>query len=216
METRRPIRIYTVLLSVVVHTVAVGFAVIAPILATNELPEPRRITEFVVVHPVVPPQPQRPRAAQPLPRTSADAAPLEEPKSIEPERIAAAAEPFEAPDAVVTGVVSGGPGLIPEPTPPPPPPAAPPIRVGGAVRPPQKLVHVAPEYPDIARASRTSGIVILEAVIGEDGHVRDVRVLRSVPLLDDAAVRAVRQWQFAPTLLNGQPVARRDDGDRGV
>ena len=44
------------------------------------------------------------------------------------------------------------------------------------------------------------------AVIGEDGGVRDVRVLRSIPLLDAAAVEAVRQWGFTPTLLNGEPV----------
>jgi protein TonB len=50
------------------------------------------------------------------------------------------------------------------------------------------------------------GVVILEAVIGEDGTVQNVRVLRSKPLLDDAAVEAVRQWRFTPTLLNGQPV----------
>ena len=50
------------------------------------------------------------------------------------------------------------------------------------------------------------GIVILEAVISETGRVRDVRVLRSIPLLDNAAIDAVRQWQFTPTLLNGQPV----------
>jgi protein TonB len=48
--------------------------------------------------------------------------------------------------------------------------------------------------------------VVLEAVIGEDGRVRDVRVVRPVALLDQAAVEAVRQWRFTPTLLNGQPV----------
>jgi protein TonB len=50
------------------------------------------------------------------------------------------------------------------------------------------------------------GLVILEAVIAEDGSVRDIRVLRSVQLLDAAAVEAVREWRFTPTLLNGQPV----------
>jgi protein TonB len=55
-------------------------------------------------------------------------------------------------------------------------------------------------------AAGKDGIVILEAVIAENGTVRDVRVLRSIPLLDQAAVDAVRQWQFTPTLLNGQPV----------
>ena len=49
------------------------------------------------------------------------------------------------------------------------------------------------------------GIVIIEATIGPDGNVRDARILRSIPLLDDAALQAVRQWQFEPTLLNGVP-----------
>jgi protein TonB len=65
---------------------------------------------------------------------------------------------------------------------------------------------MAPRYPAIAQASRVEGVVILEAVIAEDGSVQDVRVLRSRPLLDDAAVEAVRQWRFTPTLLGGQPV----------
>jgi len=65
---------------------------------------------------------------------------------------------------------------------------------------------VAPRYPAIAQASRVEGVVILEAVIAEDGSVQDVRVLRSKPLLDDAAMEAVRQWRFTPTLLGGQPV----------
>jgi protein TonB len=68
------------------------------------------------------------------------------------------------------------------------------------------VVDVAPVYPPLARAARVEGIVILEAVIDEDGSVRDVRVLRSVQLLDAAASEAVRQWRFTPTLLNGQPV----------
>ena len=46
----------------------------------------------------------------------------------------------------------------------------------------------------------------MEAVIGEDGRVRDTRVLRSIPLLDEAALGAVRQWEYTPTLLNGAPV----------
>jgi periplasmic protein TonB len=49
-------------------------------------------------------------------------------------------------------------------------------------------------------------VVILEAVIGEDGEVRDVRVLRSIPLLDQAAIDAVQQWTFTPTLLNGERI----------
>jgi protein TonB len=58
----------------------------------------------------------------------------------------------------------------------------------------------------MAQAARVQGIVIVEATIGEDGHVINARILRSVPLLDQAAVEAVRQWQYTPTLLNGVPV----------
>jgi protein TonB len=50
------------------------------------------------------------------------------------------------------------------------------------------------------------GIVIIEAVIAEDGRVSNARILRSIPLLDQAALEAVRQWQFTPSFLNGQPV----------
>ena len=71
---------------------------------------------------------------------------------------------------------------------------------------PTKTRHVAPLYPPVALAARREGIVILEAVIAEDGSVRDVRVLRPVALLDQAAIDAVRQWRFTPTLLNGEAV----------
>jgi protein TonB len=104
---------------------------------------------------------------------------------------------------VIPGGVVGGDPLPPPPTPPPAPRQA--IRVSG-LQAPRKIRDVAPRYPAIAQASRVEGTVILEAVIAEDGSVQDVRVLRSKPLLDDAAVEAVRQWRFTPTLLGGQPV----------
>ena len=63
-----------------------------------------------------------------------------------------------------------------------------------------------PVYPPIAQAARVQGIVIIEATIGADGRVVNARILRSVPLLDQAALDAVRQWQYTPTLLNGVPV----------
>ena len=62
-------------------------------------------------------------------------------------------------------------------------------------------------YPAIAQSARVQGNVVLEATIGTDGRVRDVRVMQSIPLLDLAAINAVRQWEFEPTLLNGQPTA---------
>ena len=81
-----------------------------------------------------------------------------------------------------------------------------PIRAGGGISPPKKVKHVDPLYPDMAKAARIRGIVILEAVIDAQGRVRNVHVLRSVPLLDDAAVAAVQRWEYEPTLLNGLPV----------
>jgi TonB family protein len=90
--------------------------------------------------------------------------------------------------------------------PPPPPPPAAPVRVGGSIPQPIKLRDVKPAYPPIAQSARVQGVVIIEATIGTDGSVQDARVLRSIPLLDAAAVDAVKQWQFTPTLLNGVPV----------
>jgi protein TonB len=62
-------------------------------------------------------------------------------------------------------------------------------------------------YPSIALQAKVGGTVVLEATIGRTGVVTDVRVLRSVPLLDAAAVAAVQQWRYEPTRLNGEPVA---------
>jgi protein TonB len=81
-----------------------------------------------------------------------------------------------------------------------------PVRPGAGIRAPQKLREVNPVYPPIAQAAGIQGIVIIEATISTDGRVVDARVLRSVPLLDQAALAAVRQWEYTPTMLNGVPV----------
>ena len=80
-------------------------------------------------------------------------------------------------------------------------------RLGGDIQPPTKVKDAAPIYPAIARAARVEGLVIIEATISVNGKVQDVRILRSIPLLDAAALDAVRQWQYTPTRLNGTPVA---------
>ncbi len=98
----------------------------------------------------------------------------------------------------VVGGVVGGRGEAP------PPVQA--VRVGGQVKEPKKLKHVPPVYPPIARQARVQGAVILEVLVAPTGRVRDVRVVRGHPLLDAAAIDAVRQWAYTPTLLNGVPV----------
>jgi TonB family protein len=81
-----------------------------------------------------------------------------------------------------------------------------PLRVGGHIKPPSKTKDVKPVYPAVAQAARVGGEVTIEATIGPDGKVVDAKVVRSVPLLDQAALDAVRQWEYTPTLLNGVPV----------
>jgi TonB family protein len=80
------------------------------------------------------------------------------------------------------------------------------VRIGGNIAPPTKIKDVRPLYPDDARAARVQGVVILEARLEPDGTVSDVRVLRSIPLLDEAAIDAVRQWEFTPTMIDGKAV----------
>ena len=82
-----------------------------------------------------------------------------------------------------------------------------PVRVGGRIKAPTKIKDVKPVYPAIAQSARVAGVVTIEATIGFDGKVVDAKVVRSSPLLDQAALDAVRQWEYTPTLLNGVPVS---------
>lgn len=86
------------------------------------------------------------------------------------------------------------------------PSTTPTVRVGGNIKPPLQTVHVAPIYPSIAQSARVQGVVIIEATIGPDGSVKHAEVLRSIPLLDQAAIDAVKQWKYEPTLVDGVPV----------
>ena len=93
---------------------------------------------------------------------------------------------------------------------PPPSPAASgasaPVRVGGNVPAPTKIKDVKPVYPRDAIFAKIGGTVVLEAVVGKDGRVASVRVIRSLPGLDEAATDAVAQWVYTPTLIGGVPV----------
>lgn len=201
-------RKYTLVFSIAAHASAIAAIIIVPALATEELPEPWRTSTFIVVRPVPPPPVQvRPRTNREAPNRNA--APIAPPEGIQPEPVVE--PPLDTGAAIgnpLTGVPVGDAVANGDLIPPPPPPPRPkePVRPGGVIQQPKKLVHVAPVYPPIALAAGKEGLVILEALIAEDGTVRDVRVLRSELLLDEAAVTAVRQWRFTPTLLNGEPV----------
>ena len=80
------------------------------------------------------------------------------------------------------------------------------IRVGGNVQAANLLRKVVPVYPPLAKQARIQGTVRFTAVIGKDGTIQNLQVITGHPLLQQAAMDAVRQWQYRPTLLNGEPV----------
>jgi protein TonB len=80
------------------------------------------------------------------------------------------------------------------------------VRVGGEVRAPRRVKNVNPAYPEEAKAAGVSGVVIVEIRIGTEGTVVQARVSRSIPLLDQAALDAIYEWEYEPTMLNGEPV----------
>ena len=144
------------------------------------------------------------------------AAPLETPSGVEAEPVTLDPVPSEgapagvavggAADGVSGGVPGGtGSGLSVEPA--EPPAATGPFRVGEGIDPPRKIRHVKPVYPLPAMSARVGGNVLIEATIGIDGKVHNAQVVKSVALLDQAALNAVRQWEFEPSRVNGVPVA---------
>jgi len=207
---------YTLPISFVSHTVVLALVIVVPLMATGVLPTPSAGgIEWTLVPAVEPPSvppPAKTKAATPVPASmmaNPDAAPIEAPSGVLEETGVIEIETARgAEGGVPEGVIGETTNGLPEPPVPlPPPPAAAPIRLHSGIQAPSKIHHVAPIYPSIAVAARREGTVILEAILAVDGTVTSLRVLRSVPLLDDAAMEAVRQWRFTPTRLNGQPVA---------
>jgi protein TonB len=107
----------------------------------------------------------------------------------------------------VAGGVAGGNGRALPIEPAPPAAATGPFRVGEGIARPRKIKDVRPVYPVFAMSARLGGSVLIEATIGVDGKVRDARVVQSIAALDQAALDAVRQWEFEPSRINGEPVA---------
>ena len=87
------------------------------------------------------------------------------------------------------------------------PAAAGAFRVGGSVRPPRLTKRATPDFPREAQADRIGGAVLLEVLIGPDGKVKDMRIIRSAPLFDRAAMDAVRKWEYEPTKIDGAAVS---------
>ena len=215
-------RLRSFLTSVVGHSVLViGFLLVPLLSATDQLPEVPTMLAFVAMSPSPAPPPPPPPAPAATSAKAAKrveeltdsefAAPIEIPDEIMPESGLAAGiaggMPGGVEGGVPGGVMGGVLGGLPSEVPPPPP--APKqveaVRVGGAIEQPALVQRVPPVYPEVALLAQLQGLVILEATVNTDGQVEAVKVLRSVGLLDEAAIDAVRQWRYSPLTLNGVP-----------
>ena len=200
--------------SVAAHVVLIAAIFTAPLMGDIDFPPPNRPLNFAYTNVVLPPPPPvrlQPPSSQQAPTTSADKAPLVAPDAIKPELLLGPT-PDVGPifDGDPDGLPAGIPGAVGPPVaalPPPPPVERKPVSPGGNIQPPRRVVSVAPVYPVIAQQARVEGTVEIEALIGEDGKVRNAKVISGKAMLTDAALTAVRQWVFTPTRLNGEPVA---------
>lgn len=228
-------RSWTVLAGFSGQLVALGFAMLIPLIYTDSLPS-FRWSDIHVLPPVSRPSPP-PESLPAMARAQSSAG---RPDFVPPTGLTAPVRVPEHPAVIIdppaaaTGFETGPsiPGAIPSSgvatsgvpaavlvalAPPveakvrpaePPKVADPPkqVRVGGDVQEAKIINRLIPTYPALAKQARVSGVVELLGVIGRDGRVRQLRVVRGHPLLVPAAVDAVRQWTYHPTLLNGEPV----------
>jgi protein TonB len=218
-ESRPAPRAWTGVLSLALHALLVAVVLVLPLLYDDRLPE--RVSEvhafFAGPMELAPPPPPPPppaashvaaQAPRPAPTTAAFVAPVEVPTQIVPEEGldlgVQGGMPGGVEGGVPGGVVGGLVGGLPDA---PPAPPAHPLRAGLDVREPRKVKDVKPVYPNLAVMSRVQGVVVLDCQIDPRGRVVDVKVLRGNVVLNEAAVEAVRQWVYTPTLVNGVPVS---------
>jgi protein TonB len=206
------------LFSIGLHFVIAVPIVTLQLLSPGPLPNTRQPVLFqfpsivkLIDIPIARPRGTTPQnAGAPAEPPNPNVAPTQAPEGVQPET--ARPGPATGPDNNIFGDFLGGvpvqlpgQGAVPGP---PPPPRAPDeiIRLRSGMQQPRKVVDVQPVYPPIAVTVHKEGVVILEAILDARGNVTSVHVLRSIPLLDDAAVDAVRQWKYTPAMLNGVPV----------
>ena len=202
-------------ISIGMHFIVLVMLLIIPLTATFELPDPAApLPDYMPVAPPPPPpaEPRRARAPATSPQPQADdtVAPTVAPPSIAPEteRPGLAPDPHAIPligEPGGMGVLTSGSTIVVQP--PEPPRPAGPVRVADLPVTPRKIGDMRPAYPEIARAARIEGTVILEAVLDTAGRVTQLRVIQSAPMFDQAALEAVRQWRYTPSLYGGRPVS---------
>jgi protein TonB len=229
VQTGKTNKGWTVLISTLIQLFMIGVFVILPMIYFDVLPA-ATLQSFLVAPPPPPPPPpppaqtQQPKVVKVIPRQF-DAGKLMAPKTI-PKEIAQIKEDELPPPSTGVGVVGGVAGGmaggsvggvlggiiggVPSAAPPPPPPPKPltpqRIRVGGNVQAANLITQIKPAYPPLAKQARIQGTVELSAIIGKDGRVQDLKVVRGHPLLVQSALEAVKNWIYRPTMLNGEPV----------
>jgi periplasmic protein TonB len=209
-QTNKP---WSVAASALLQIVLLGGLVLIPLLYTQALPKAMLTT--MIVAPPPPPPPAPPPAAvkqvklQKVITANKMVAPTVVPKRVEV--VQDEPPPTMAPSE--DGGVAGGTGGVlggviggADAPPPPRPPTPQRIRVGGNVEAASLINKVQPEYPPIAQAAHVSGTVVLRAVISKNGSIEQLQFVSGPPLLMKAAMDAVKQWHYRPTVLNGNPV----------
>jgi protein TonB len=212
---------WTVLVSSAFQILFLAILILIPLIYTEALPKTMMAT-MLTAPPPPPPPPPPPVATQIVkvrPQVHLmDAGKLVAPKVI-PKEVKIIKEEAE-PDMGSIGAVGGVPGGVAGGsmggvlggviggvgTAPPKPRQTGPLRVGGNVQAARIVNRVQPIYPPLARQTRISGTVRLHAIISKDGTIIQLEVINGHPLLQQAALDAVRQWRYQPTLLNGEPV----------
>ena len=201
-QDRKFLRI-ALLLAAIFHVVV--FAITFPTFAAA-IKEVKQVKAKVyVVKQVKFKQPPPRQDQQQILRPKSKKVPIPDPTPDEPEPIRDDANQEEIDFIADPNLVLG----VPDGAPPPPSEPTGPIRfvVGGKITEPEKLSGPVPLYPEAARRARIQGVVVLECIIGKNGEVTDVKVLRGLPLgLTESAVDAVRSWKFKPSTLNEKPV----------
>jgi periplasmic protein TonB len=202
--------------------VALAIIIVIPLLYSHSMD----LSQFRNTFLVVPPPPPAPRLVSSHRAFHLREAKLYQPRVI-PRQIAQIKDEPLPPQPALSGLSGGVPGGVPggqlggvlggilgpgnrqfvSPPPPKPIPHHGPYRVGGKVQAPSLVRQVQPIYPIIAKEARISGEVEIDSVIDEHGNVTQAKVVSGNPLLVTAALNAVEQWKYQPTLLNGQPIA---------
>jgi protein TonB len=220
-KTRKPL---TVVVSVIVHVATIVVLVLIPLIQIQAITIPP-IDQSLLAPRFDVPKHVEVFSAQPRIQKSIQADPniLTAPESI-PNVIAYIDEPTipnlpsspvansigsllrEVINSTAEEIKPSDPGPPPLPPPSPPVMKIDPIRQGGLVQAANLIYRVNPAYPPLARAARVQGIVVVEAVISREGLIESLRVVSGHPLLSQAALDAVRQWKYRPTMLNGEPV----------